>query len=47
MLLQVLWHMQREYEHTKAWGKFAEGKVSIAVRIKGVEHVLQLLRTER
>lgn len=33
--------------HTKARGELVEGEESVAVRVQGFEHVLQLLRAER
>lgn len=39
--------VETDCKHTKAGGELVEGEESIAVGIKGIKHILQLLRTER
>lgn len=36
-----------DWKHTKARGKLVEREVSVAIGVKGMKYVVQLLRTER
>lgn len=47
MILVALFKVETDCRRTKAGGELVEGEVFIAVGIKGIKYVLQLLRTER